>query len=224
MARKAPGGRVECGQPSCRKVLPGVLRMRTLGQTWLFMGVGWTWDSRDVWQLTERARSNRDFMVGRRDDARRHHATDTGRLVQPADEATVGKLIAITTLAVRCRSAVERDGRTREIELVPEAEAPARLALVLLRLWNGLRAIGCDAGTAWALTTKAAMDSMPALRRRALEYLVSRDAAASTPEIAVQVEHPTTTTRRALEDLAAHGILVRAPQGAGKSDQWEPTA
>jgi hypothetical protein len=37
------------------------------------------------------------------------------------------ELIRLAVLVARCRSAVERDTHSREIELVPEPEAPARL-------------------------------------------------------------------------------------------------
>lgn len=148
----------------------------------------------------------------------------TGWLANEADAETTERLVKIATLAVRCRSAVERDGYTREVQLVPEPEAPARLALVLLRLLNGLRAIGLDTEAAWPLVVKCALDSMPALRRKVLEDLLRRPTPASTTEVADAVRHPTTTARRALEDLAAHDIAQRMPQGPGKADVWQLTA
>ena len=147
----------------------------------------------------------------------------TGWLANDADTDTTERLVKIATLAVRCRSAVERDGYTREVQLVPEPEAPARLALVLLRLLNGLRAIGLDAGAAWPLVVKCALDSMPALRRKVLEDLLRRSTPATTTEISEAVRHPTTTARRALEDLAAHDIAQRIPQGPGQADIWQMT-
>ena len=130
--------------------------------------------------------------------------------------------MAVSTLAVRCRSAVERDGYRREIELIPEAEAPARLALVLLRLYNALGAIGLDDLTCWQLVTKCALDSMPALRRSVLEDLIARgNGSSATTEIAGRIGYPTTTTRRALEDLVAHGIADRQIQGQGQADLWQ---
>jgi hypothetical protein len=83
LATKARDGRVACGQPSCRKVLPGVLRMRTMEVRWLFLGVGWTWDDHGVWQLTQRAQDNRDFMAMHRDDARRHEADEGASTREP---------------------------------------------------------------------------------------------------------------------------------------------
>jgi hypothetical protein len=145
---------------------------------------------------------------------------DQAQLVAGADAATVDRLVQITTLAVRCRSAVERDGYTREVQLIPEPEAPARLALVLLRLLNGLQAIGVDEPNAWRLVTKCALDSMPALRRAVIEELIRRPTVATTTEIGEAVRYPTTTTRRALEDLAAHGVVERHAQGPGQADVW----
>ena len=141
----------------------------------------------------------------------------------PADSDTTDRLVNIATLAVRCRSAVERDGYTREVTLIPEAEAPARLALVLLRLLNALLAIGTDHATAWTLVTKCALDSMPAVRRTVLEDLMGREAPSTTSELAERVSYPTTTARRSLEDLAAHGIVIRQAGGAGRSDRWQPS-
>ncbi len=149
---------------------------------------------------------------------------DSGELVKPADDATTDRLVKIATLAVRCRSEVERDSYSREVTLIPEAEAPARLALVLLRLLNALRAIGLDAGDAWRLVIRCALDSMPAIRRSVLEDLLRQTGPASTTEVAERVAYPTTTTRRALEDLAAHGIAERQAQGQGRADLWQVTA
>lgn len=49
-----------------------------------------------------------------------------GREPRPRTEDETRRLIALATLIVRARSAVERDGYSREIELVPGSEAPTR--------------------------------------------------------------------------------------------------
>lgn len=149
---------------------------------------------------------------------------DRERLITPADDATAERLVQLATLAVRCRSAVERDGYTREVQLIPEPEAPARLALVLLRLFDALGAIGTDDETAWRLVTKSALDSMPALRRRVLEDLTAHQSATSTGELAERLDYPTNTVRRALEDLTAHAVVERQRGGTGRPDLWQPTA
>ncbi len=140
---------------------------------------------------------------------------------QERTDADDERLIGLATLIVRCRSAVERDGYTREIELIPGAEAPTRLVVVLARLLAGLDAIGCPRDTGWQVVTKAALDSIPEIRRNAIEVLYLSGLPVDTGSIAENLRYPTTTTRRALEDLTAYGIARREPGGNGKSDRWE---
>jgi hypothetical protein len=129
------------------------------------------------------------------------------------------RLIALATFTVRARSAVERDGYSREIELVLPPEAPTRLVIVLDRLLAGLDAIGCDRDQALAIVHKAALDSVPALRLAALAALHACDDL-DTNAIADAVRHPASTTRRALEDLNAHGLVELERQGEGKAHRW----
>lgn len=138
------------------------------------------------------------------------------------DDAETDALIALSTFVVRARSAVERDGYSREIELVPGAEAPTRLVIVLDRLLAGLDAIGADRSEAFAVVTKAALDSIPALRLAALQTL-RETGSADTNVIAEHVQHPATTTRRTLEDLTAHGLVNCERQGEGKAHLWTLT-
>ena len=133
------------------------------------------------------------------------------------------RLIALATLVVRCRSAVERDGYSREIELIPEPEAPTRLAVVLQRLLAGLDAIGVDRNTAWSVVAKAALDSVPAIRLAALRVLQAADGPLTTNTVAEQIRYPVQTSRRALEDLTAHRLVLRTKQGKGQADTWTLT-
>ncbi len=134
----------------------------------------------------------------------------------------IERLVALSTLTVRCRSSVERDGYSREIELIPESEAPTRLIVVLSRLLAGLDSINVERDEAWNVVTKAALDSIPAIRRSILEELYRSDGA-ETSKIAEALGYPTPTARRALEDLVAHGIARRFKQGDGKADTWQLT-
>jgi hypothetical protein len=63
-----------------------------------------------------------------------------------ADEQA--RLIALATYTARARTAVERDGYTHELVVIPQAEGPARLVLGLRHLYGGLEAIGADEPTA----------------------------------------------------------------------------
>jgi DNA-binding transcriptional ArsR family regulator len=128
-------------------------------------------------------------------------------------------LIALATLATRCRTPVERDAHSREIELILDAEAPARLALSLTRLYGGMMAIGVDEQVAKALLLKVGLDCMPALRRKIFALLVTDGEKFETQEVADALGYPPPTARRTLEDLAAHGIVSRHT-GEGKSHRW----
>jgi hypothetical protein len=134
------------------------------------------------------------------------------------DEA---RLIALASLAARCRSAVERNSYTREIELIPDPEVPARLALTLLRLLVGMRSLGVPEQEQWAVLIKVAKDCIPALRLRIVELLGAFQHPMKTSQIAVHVRYPSQTVRRALEDLTAHGIVIRQGKAHEKdTDLW----
>jgi energy-coupling factor transporter ATP-binding protein EcfA2 len=133
----------------------------------------------------------------------------------------VDRLVALGTLVVRARSAVERDNYTREIELVPGSEAPTRYTIMLKRLLTGMYAIGMDKQSAWRVLTKVGLDSIPALRFAIMETLAEYDGRMSTNDLAAAVRHPATTTRRSCEDLVAHGLLEMTRQGEGKAHLWD---
>ena len=101
----------------------------------------------------------------------------TGTATSPAltHQSSEYALVALAVLAVRCRSAVKRDGRDREIELIPEPEAPTRLVVQLARLLAGLRRIGARDEQAWRIVRKVALDSIPDLRRNVLEQVVAEE-------------------------------------------------
>lgn len=130
------------------------------------------------------------------------------------------RLISMAILTVKARSAIERDGYTRDIELIPEPEAPTRLIIVLRRLLQGLDAIGLERETSWKVIAKAALDSIPAIRLACLRILYDASPELrDTNEIAGQISYPASTTRRALEDLTAHGLTTCTPD-PGKAHRW----
>jgi hypothetical protein len=147
-------------------------------------------------------------------------ATRPDRPPRALTEDETDRLVTLAALVVRCRSAVERDGYQRDIELVPEPEAPTRLVVVLSQLLAGLDAIGVPRTDAWHVVTKAGLDSVPALRLAVLRELHAQPFAVETGAVGEALGYPTTTARRALEDLAAHGLAIREPQGKGKADRW----
>jgi hypothetical protein len=75
--------------------------------------------------------------------------------VPPLAKADEDRLVALTVLVARARSAVVRDPYRREVELIPDAEAPGRLVGALGRLLTGLRLVGVDEPEAWRVVRKA---------------------------------------------------------------------
>ena len=114
-------------------------------------------------------------------------------------DAETDQLIALATFVVRARSAVERDGYSREIELVPGSEAPTRLVIVLARLLDGLDAIGCDRDRrVRASSPRPRSTPSPPSGSPSSTTLHAEDDL-DTNAIAEAVRHPAQTTRRALE-------------------------
>jgi hypothetical protein len=137
------------------------------------------------------------------------------------DEAEQDRLGGLADFVVVCRSAVERGGRNFDIELIPEPEGAARLALQLRALAYGLDVLGVDRQRAWQVITKTALDCVPAIRLRVLQGLWNSDGDIETPTLAARLGYPTPTARRALEDLGAHELVERTSRGTGRSsDTW----
>jgi hypothetical protein len=138
----------------------------------------------------------------------------------PLSEADTERLVALAVLVARARSPVIRADYGRELELVPDSEAPGRIVGALGRLLTGLRLIGVSENEAWRVAVKTGLDSMPAVRLRAFELMLTRDDDVATTDIATALDLLSQTTRRTLEELAAHGVIARHSQGQGKADMW----
>jgi hypothetical protein len=71
------------------------------------------------------------------------------------------------------------------------------------------------------MVQRVGLDSIPKLRRSILDCLATPlNRPQSTTDIGESVGHPTRTTRRGLEDLAAHGVIQKLGGGQGKADLW----
>lgn len=143
----------------------------------------------------------------------------------PLTDDELERLDAAISLAVQLRAHVSRDRYSREIESIHDAEGTPRIGIALERLFCGLVAIGLDRRQALWIIEDVALGSVPPIRRHAFEALTGQPQ--STRRIAKALRLPTTTTRRALQDLEAHGLAIRtnAPddegdEKAGRADMW----
>jgi hypothetical protein len=127
----------------------------------------------------------------------------------------------ILQVAVRLRGAVKRDYRTRELEDVYGAEGAARLGKALERVLSGLDCLGVQRSKARRVIRVIAFDSVPPNRLSVYRYLKGlKGKPANTTTVAKAVKLPTTTARRALEEVVAYGLAERHPQGSGRPDLW----
>jgi len=120
---------------------------------------------------------------------------------------------------VALRGSIERDRHSREIENIYGKEGTGRLGLTLERLLGGLDALGVERNTALEVIKRVAMDSVPPIRRAAYE-IVYKYHSVTTADVAIELGLPNNTVRRALEDLAAYGLVTRHKLKANK-DQWK---
>ena len=124
----------------------------------------------------------------------------------------IGSLANLASLA---RSPVDRDYQG-EISLVLDAEAPTRIAKQLGQLWRACGMLGLDEYQSWQAVRRAGLDSIPKLRRAVITYLGRMGGVPQpTTDVAHAVSHPSRTTRRCLEDLAAHGMAERHDDSYG---------
>jgi hypothetical protein len=148
---------------------------------------------------------------------RRQAAELAGRLVAAArHQATSVQLSPagaerLDDLAILCcygRAVVPRNayGR-REIDGLAIVEEPPRLVTQLVLLARGLLALGLGERAAVGLCRRAALDSMPAVRRRLLGVLAA-EVEVTVSEAARRVGCHRHVARTALEELAAIGLAA----------------
>ena len=132
------------------------------------------------------------------------------------DPTTADRLVRLAGFVSVARSGVYRDARG-EVEAVPREEGSARLLGELEQLYKGGLAVGL--ADPWPMVAKVAFDSLARDKLRSLVE-VARRHRASTANIADNLGLPKARTGRHLDDLAAHGVIVRSTGSAG-GDVWE---
>jgi len=124
----------------------------------------------------------------------------------PLSDDEARDLNKVVSLVVALRGPIERDRHSREIENIYGKEGTGRLGLTLERLLGGLDALGVERSKGLDVIKRVAMDSVPPIRRAAYEC-VYKYHDVTTADVAIELGLPTGTVRRALEDLAAYGLV-----------------
>jgi hypothetical protein len=139
---------------------------------------------------------------------------------------TLLNLAALAELATRLRSTVETRGPFRQIELVPQAEQPGRLARIFGQLDHGLSIGGLDPAQRKQALVRVALDSIPKHRLQIVRLFARGDVTdGSTKKMAWSTKNVADetglvdagTAERHLIALAAHGVVVRRH---GERDVW----
>jgi hypothetical protein len=136
-------------------------------------------------------------------------------------DAARERLCCLADLAAVCRTAVGRDLNGREIVHVPMPEECTRLVVVFRQLQAAFPALGVTPKRAWNLLTRLALDSIPPVRRNALSVLSQCREPIKTTDLAGRLKLPTTTVRRALEDLCCYQVVVRGKGDKSNVFTWE---
>jgi hypothetical protein len=144
----------------------------------------------------------------------------------PLDADVRGHLVALAQLVSLARSPVDRDRDNHgEISLVLDPEAPTRVVKMLGQMWCACGLLKLNRVESWDVVRRVGLDSIPKLRRAVILHLAEPGSEpTTTTAVGEGVDHPTRTTRRALEDLTAHGVVVRYAGGEGKADLWQLSA
>ncbi len=126
------------------------------------------------------------------------------------------KIIHLANYTAVVRSGISRDGRSQNVDVVPETEIPTRLAKCYLMFLKSLARVRNKEEVTeqdYDVLKKIASDSVPLKRNIVIRALVSERKALSTQEVADLIKLPTTTTKLVLEDLFMLGFLQREGRG-----------
>lgn len=136
------------------------------------------------------------------------------------DDADRARIVALAEFAVRARTAVERDGYRRTVQVMPEYEQAPRLAKQLAQLRAGIGAVGADPKTAWRIVRKVALDSIPRLRWQILTTLHDTGEPMKTADLVETTGIPKRTLDEYVEDLELLKLVDRTKTGPATNSPW----
>lgn len=150
---------------------------------------------------------------------------DKSRVHDPLTDGDTARLVKLSMFTARARTAVERDGYSGELLVLPQPEGPARLVKALRRVYGGLLALGVDTDTAWTLLERISIDCAPAMRVAMIRALLAEPIEQRTADIAAAAGMVTKTAHRVLDDLALLGIATRTKKSDADNspDLWSPS-
>jgi hypothetical protein len=136
---------------------------------------------------------------------------------RPLEEHEKKSILALSQLAARARSGVQRDRYAKnEISGISRSALGPRIANTLAQLLRGMEWCGCTPEEIGKVLRQCAMDSLPAARSMIIKAV--SEGARGVSEIAAILRISGTAAKRTLEDLQVHGITVcDRPDGNG---QW----
>jgi Domain of unknown function (DUF3854) len=171
--------------------------------------------------------------VGREAEMRKQLADAMTGLITGADLTAVtrplrdderGRLVKLAGFAAKARTAVERDGYTHDVLVIPQAEGPGRLVTALRRLYGGLEAIGVAEQDRWTIVSRVAIHCAPAGRMQAARELLKADVGqqVKTARVATGAGLATKTAGQYLDDLAMLGLADRSKtsEASNAPDLW----
>ena len=197
--------------------------LSALGERWLTVRLG-SGQETDMAKLSLRGMDTAAMRAELRDAVQGFLASVESpslRLLEPDEEDL---LAALAVLVCFARSPVERErDYKREIVLVHQPEGPGRMARQLHKLYVALEAMGVEAPRT---LVRVGLDSTPSPRREVLVHVLGIDAGISAAKVASALQLPTVSARRALEELAAHGLLTwhKAGDAENSTILWQGTS
>lgn len=181
-----------------------------LGERWMY----YRFATRETFADTSLALSNEreGWRAQVRDSMREFFESQDLRFGAPRprrdfSESERLRLYELASFAVRCRSSVSRDSYTHEVIAPRETEFPTRLACALAQLLVGMDAIGVAEKSRWRVLQKVALDSMPRLRRMAIEAAFEEPV--NVTRLSSILGCSATVARRVVEDLEIHEVVRR---------------
>jgi hypothetical protein len=134
-------------------------------------------------------------------------------------EPVMARLISLARLTAAMRAGVVRDGYSKAIRMLPEAEGPSRLVQQFAKLLRGLcaaRGVAEPSESELAVLAKVARNTVPAMRLQVLAA-IHQEGSLTKAALASRIGLPPTTLEYLLQDQVALGVLHASGQGRARA-------